>query len=175
MSWEVVYNVVVDIVIPMLAALVGGGITMWGVVYTIKHEQKDTHEQTRKTAKPWIFSLDKFEHYDYKNAGQIKLEGISPLGEDSKLPFILRNTDNGIGIIEKFITANNEYLPVIGRILEKNSVNYVVVYLNQNENLKDMRFIIRDVYGNRYQYRAFQSGKSGKGNHIEEIGLIETR
>lgn len=167
------YDIFTDIIIPLLAALIGGGITMWGVIRTIKHERKNALEQTMQAAKPWIFSLDAFEHYDYKNAGDIKLEGCSPMGENAKLAFIFRNTDNGIGIIEKFFTQNNEYTPVIGRILEKNSVNNVTVFLSENENLEDMYFIIRDVYGNKYKYRAYQTGKSGKGNHIEEVGLIK--
>ena len=169
------YDVLVDILVPMAAAFLGGWITKWSVVRTIEHEQQNAHEQTRQAAKPWVFSLDEFEHYDFKNAGNIRIEGNAPLGEKITLPFILRNTDNGIGIIEKFVTANNTYTPVIGRVLDKNSVNNVVVYLNEHESLEDMYFIIRDVYGNRYKYKAFLTGKPGRGNHIEEIGLIEEK
>jgi len=177
MDWSKLftYDVLVDIIIPILAAFLGGGITMWGVVRTIKYERKNAQEQAIQAAKPWIFSLDALEHYDYKNAGDIKLEGNSPLRKESTLQFILRNTDNGIGIIEKFVTEKNEYIPVIGRILDKNSINHVTVFLNKNESLKDMHFIVRDVYGNRYNYRAYQTDNPDKGYHIEEIGLISNK
>lgn len=177
MDWGELFNydVLVDIAVPMLAAFFGGMITMWGVVRTIKYERKNAQEQTIQAAKPWIFSLDALESYDDKNAGDIKMEGDSPLGRNAFLVFVLRNTDNGIGIVEKFVTENNAYFPVIGRILDKNTVTNITVFLNANESLKDMYFIIRDVYGNRYKYKAFQTGKSGKGNHIEEIGLIKER
>lgn len=177
MDWSKIfsYSVLVDIIVPMIAAFLGGGITMWGVVRTIKYERNNSREQALQAAKPWIFSLDEFEHYDYKNAGDIKLEGNAPMESKPTLSFIFRNTDNGIGIIDKFVTENNEYIPSIGRILDKNSVNHVTVLLNENENLKDMYFVVRDVYGNKYRYRAFQTGKAGKGNHIEEIGLIKEK
>lgn len=166
------YDILVDIIVPLLAALIGGGITMGGVAHTIKHEHKNTLEQTRKAAKPWIFSLDMHEHFDKKNTGTIRLEGNSPLGGNATIEFILRNTDNGIGIIKKFVTKNNEYLPIIGRILDKNSTNTVIVNLNKEENLEDMLFIISDVYGNEYKYQAYQTGNICKGNHIKEIGPI---
>ena len=35
------YRIIVDIGIPLLSALIGGGITMWGVVRTIKYEHKN--------------------------------------------------------------------------------------------------------------------------------------
>lgn len=177
MNWSILlnYNLWVDIIVPLLAAFIGGGITMWGVILTIKYERKNSLEQTKQAAKPWIFSLDLHENYDFKKAGDIILEGNSPIGRNASLVFVIHNTDNGIGIIEKFVTENNEYLPSIGRILDKNSINNVTVYLNEKENLEDMYFVIQDVCGNRYKYKAYQTGKAGKGNHIKEIGLMKER
>ena len=168
------YDVLVDILVPMAAAVLGGWITMWGVVRTIKHEQQNAHEQTLQAAKPWIFSLDTFEHrYNNNAASMIKMQGKTPAGSNCTLSFLLHNTDNGIGIIEKFVTENNEYLPGLGRIIEKNSTVEVIISLDTNETLENMYFIIRDIYGNRYKYKAYQTGQPAKGNHIEEIGLIE--
>ena len=176
-NWSILYDreIWVDIIVPILAALLGGWITMWGVVHTIKFERKNAREQAMQAAKPWIFSLDPCEDYDYKNTGRIILQGDAPLEPNASLEFILRNTDNGIGIIEKFITKNNEYFPVLGRILDKNTAKEVIVTLNTHENLENMYFIIRDVYGNRYKYKAFMAFPSSKGNHIEEIGLMKKR
>jgi len=110
MDWSKLfnYNTLVDIYVPLFAALIGGFITMRGVVRTIKFERKNAIEQTRQSVKPWVFSLDALENYDSQRAGDIRMEGDSPIGSNACLVFVLRNTDNGIGIVEKYVTENNE-------------------------------------------------------------------
>lgn len=48
------YNVWVDIVIPLVSALIGGGITLWGVILTIRHETKKAKEEYKERIKPFV-------------------------------------------------------------------------------------------------------------------------
>lgn len=165
------YDVWVDIIIPLISALIGGLVTMWGVVLTIKREQKNAEEQKHQAAKPWLYSLDRFEDYDHNKAGRIELKGNST--SDKRIAFIIKNTDNGIGIIEKFVTINSVHQPFVGRIIDRNSIVEVKVNLESGASLQNMYFIIRDIYGTRYRYNAYQTLEVAKGNHIEEVGLAK--
>lgn len=169
------YDILVDIVVPLLSALIGGLLTMLGVVYTIKNERNKSEEQTIQDAKPWLFSLVPLDEYDYKKASTIILRGSEPLDENMKLQFIIKNTDNGVGIIEKFETENNVYFPCVGRILDKNSISHVDAVVNKWETLKDMFLYVKDIYGNRYKYKVLFDEEARGGYRIEEVEFIPTK
>lgn len=150
------YSVCVDIIIPLLSALIGGFVTMLGVILTIKHEQKKAAEQRKQDAKPWLFSMDDKENFDCKKANDIILMADATMEGRAGLCILIKNTDNGVGIIEKLQTKDNTYLPTVGRILDKNSISYVHFFFAPHETLTDMYLYISDVYGNKYMYRVEQ-------------------
>lgn len=167
------YQTWTDIVIPLVAAFIGGFLTLAGVWLTIHREKKVAKENTRFSVKPWIYSLDAIEHYDHNSANTILLEGDTSI--NSRLQFVIKNTDNGIAIIDRFETENNVYPPKAGKILDKNSVTHLNINLGENETLKDMHLYIKDVYDNTYKYKAYLRSGSWTGNHIEEIGLVSSK
>lgn len=169
------YDIWVDIIIPLLSAVLGGAITMWGVVHTIKHEQKKAEEQAIQDVKPWVFSLDPLEDYDYKKASVITLSASEQLSGNTNIQFIIKNTDNGVGIIEKYETENNTYYPRVGRILDKNSVNYINIILSPKETLEDMFLYVNDIYGNSYKYKVILVENPNNGHRIKEVGFIPSK
>lgn len=163
------YDVWVDIIIPLLSAVLGGAITMWGVVHTIKHEQKNSEEQTRLSVKPWLFSVDDDGTSDTRNANFYLMQAEEYLSNDSCLSFLIRNTDNGVAILEKFQTKNNTYTPYVGKILDKNTVTYLQVRIAPEETLENMYLYIKDIYGNTYYYRADIGEASEKTCTLTEV------
>ena len=167
------YQTLKDIVVPLVAAFIGGFLTLAGVWLTIHREKKAAKDNKRASVKPWIYSLDAIEHYDHNSANTILLGCDTTVR--TQLQFIIKNTDNGIAIIDRFETENNVYLSKAGKILDKNSVTHLLVNLGENETLEDMYLYVKDVYGNTYQYRAYQRSGSWSGNRIEEMGLISSK
>ena len=167
------YDVFIDIIIPLLSALIGGFVTMLGVILTIKHEQKKAAEERKQDAKPWLFSMDDKENFDCTKANDIILMADATLEGRPGLCILIKNTDNGVGIIEKLQTKNNTYLPTVGRVLDKNSISYVHFFFAPHETLTDMFLHISDVYGNKYMYRVEQiAGK--KACTITEVTISQS-
>ena len=167
------YKVCVDILIPLLAALIGGGMTLLGVRHTIKNERNKANESAKLAAKPWLFSMNDAENFDCTKANDIILMADTTMEGRPGLCILIKNTDNGVGIIEKLQTKNNTYLPTVGRILDKNSISYVHFFFAPHETLTDMFLHISDVYGNKYMYRVEQiAGK--KACTITEVTISQS-
>ena len=150
------YDVCVDIIIPVISAILGGFLTMWGVLFTIKRERENAKEQTRLAAKPWLFSLDDSEYFDSSDVHGIVVAAKEKHESHKELTIVIRNTDNGVGIVKKLQTENNTYLPISGRIIDKSSINYLQIVIAPNETLKDMYLFITDIYNNVYKYKVEQ-------------------
>ena len=163
------YNIFVDIVIPLVSAFIGGFVTLAGVWLTIRRDKKREKENDKKCVKPWIYSIDDVENFDCKKANDI-IMAVSPDKKlEGGLTFVIKNTDNGVGIIDRFVTENKTYIPIVGRILDKNSITYLHVYFENGETIKDMYLYVNDVLGNQYKYKAFQHDSKRTINYIEEV------
>lgn len=162
-------DVFVDIVVPLLSAIIGGALTLVGVWLTIHRDKKRDEDNLKKSVKPWIFSEDNFDHYDYKDKNYINMAVSSESVLNNCFKIYIKNTDNGIGIVDKLVTKNQMYIPVFGEILEKNKVTSLNIYYQDKcENLQDMILYIKDVYGNPYKYKV-QICNNSKKWRIEEI------
>ena len=150
------YNFFVDIGIPLISALLDGFVTMWGVILTIRHEKKKGEEQSIQSVKPWIFSLNEMENYDRLLVNRIALRNPASSNVAKKY-MIIKNTDHGIGIIQYLKTENKTYYPIFGKLLEKGSVTEIELYFCEGETLKNLVFVVSDVFGNQYQYEVIQS------------------
>lgn len=162
------YDVIADIVIPIIVGVLGCLVTIYGIKMTFQHEKKVQERKTIDDAKPWIFTLDAAEKHDHKEKNRIILKGPTPVSDTAKIFFLIRNTDNGVGIIKSFQTENTTYHPAIGRVLDKNSYTEVDVMLSQGDNLKNMHLVISDVYGTEYWYKAVSTENSFV-YHLEEV------
>lgn len=162
------YDVIADIVIPIIVGVLGCLVTIYGIKMTFQHEKKVQERKTIDDAKPWTFTLDAAESVNHKEKNRIILKGSAPASNSARIVFIIKNTDNGVGIIQRFQTESTTYLPAIGRVLDKNSCTEVCIMLNEGECLKNMYLIISDVYGTEYKYRAVPTENSTLVYHLEE-------
>lgn len=163
------YQVWVDIIIPLISAFIGGFITMLGVIITIRSEKKKEAKNAIKAIKPWIFSLDYCNDNDIENANMICLSDGNPINHSVDAHILIKNTDNGIGIIEKMQTEKNTYYPTIGKLLEKDRVTKLNICFGSGENLRNMLLTITDIYGNKYLYEVFMETKHRYVWQIREI------
>ena len=78
------------------------------------------------------------------------------MGQDMSYFSIIKNTDNGIVILDRVETENNRYYPEADTVVEKNQMFELKVrwIISGNETLKDVRLFVKDIYGNEYQYPA---------------------
>lgn len=163
------YNVWVDIVVPLISAFIGGFITLAGVWLTIRRDKKRDENNRIKDAKPWIFSLSDCENFDCKEANDIVLASSFDVKGKKGFSVVIKNTDNGVCVIDKFVTERKEYFPVVGKIIDKNSIAYLHVFFDEGETIRDMFLYVNDVYGNSYKYKAFQGNNISEKSYIEEV------
>lgn len=149
---------ITGVIIPLIAALIGGGLTMWGVVYTIKSQRKDEEKRRRDAVRPFLYSCPKEPGYQKPIMKMYVFSNPDEpcMGQDMAYFGIIKNTDNGIMILDRVETENNRYYPEADTVVEKNQMFELKVrwIISGNETLKDVRLFVKDIYGNEYQYPA---------------------
>lgn len=155
-----------DIVLNIVAAVVGGALTLAGVAWTIKKTDEDKKETQRLTLKPWLFwsniarTIKGTQQYYFSNP---TLNVI-----DYKFVGCLKNTDNGIAVLKKIITANNEYYPESDAIVDKDSYFVIFAHLDEKDIAEAVYLVVEDVLHNEYKYQFVEGGFPG-----QKIGLLE--
>lgn len=146
-------EIISNIVVPILSAIIGGALTLFGVWLTIHRDKKRDEENLKKSAKPWIFSIDSSYDYSNETSNKIEMSTVHNSANNSYERCIgIKNTDNGIGIVDKLTTANKTYIPETYNIFEKDTVTVISVYFEEGDSLKDIELHVNDVYGNSYVY-----------------------
>lgn len=159
--------IIADIVVPLVSALIGGGLTLVGVIFTIRSQNKKDYIAKKASARPWIFSCTKYLPGDSKIYSMYPDMGFSP---NMFISGIIKNTDNGILILNYVQSETTKYTPNDDNVVEKNSSIQLVIYLkNQVETLKDLHLYIKDIYGNQYRYQLILSGGEFTLGKCEEI------
>ena len=155
-------NICTDIVIPLVSAAIGGGLTLLGVWLTIRSQTKKEEAQRHLSAKPILLSYAKRQGFQNKPLQIYRMEigGTLTTTDDPYATIFIKNTDNGLARLNRIETENNEYFPSCGNIVEKNALVQVVVILapNGTETLKNVSLIVDDLYGNSYEYELIARG-----------------
>ncbi len=130
-------EIVTSIVIPIISTLIGGLITLIGVIITIRSENKkskkelEIHEKERKEEirlmnEPLFYILDPMQDYDYKKA--VEFVFLSNEEDTYSSQIIFKNTDK-IQIILDYISINGKkYYPSNGTVVDKNVIFYISVF-----------------------------------------------
>ena len=164
------YDMTVDIIIPIVAALLGGGLTMWGVAWTLKAQKKERDEDARLAVKPVFYRLHPMQDYEYKDAQEFAM--CCSENPTWKVYAIIKNTENGILILDRLETANNVYYPHHGSVIEKNTVINLHIGLVDGDTMEGATFHVKDVLGNEYVY-AVTTTTHSDGKSIEISGYTE--
>lgn len=145
-----------DIFIPLISAFIGGGLTLLGVFLTIQHGNRCRNEEREKElksqAKPILINYAAGRP-DSKDAVVFQFSSSGKLESTCTLTGIIKNTDNGIAFVDKIVSGDITYLPIIDSTIDKNVVVRIVVSLaDKREKLKGATMFVHDIYGNQYCY-----------------------
>ena len=137
------FNMWLDVVLPIGCALISGGLTVLGVLLTIKHENN----------KPIFYRIDPQQEFDSKSAHYFQFNFNSEK-DGTEIEGIFKNTDNSILILDRVISNGKEYYPSFGKVVDNNITFYLYVYLDENINSDDeIIIIVKDVLNNEYKYK----------------------
>lgn len=56
-----IYEILKDIIIPLISAFIGGGVTFWGIKKTIQYEQICRKEDEKRYYKPFFIALNEYD------------------------------------------------------------------------------------------------------------------
>lgn len=175
-----------EIVIPIVAAIYGGMLTLVGVSLTIRKSDIDRKEDELKKAKPLVFIVDRtreeahdFLRFKFDNlvcnneifAGETKYKLNS---------FLLKNADYSFSCL-KGICINNDILAmVIAQGFDKGQ-NYACLcdlVFPYNKEIKNMYLLLVDMLDNYYTLEVnfqFDPDKRKKTKEIDIVSGIELK
>ncbi len=164
-------QVITSILVPLVSACIGGGLTLLGVRLSLRSERKKEEKNRIDSAKPWLYSLDRREDQDWKSVYELFFSSDGRIDPTQKpTTIIIKNTDNGIAILDRIITETTEYYPVAGKVIEKGKKAHLYIQWAKSETLVNMRLQLHDVYGNEYCYEILQGNESNENSwHIKDI------
>ena len=143
-----------EIVLTIASALLGGILTLVGVAWTIKKGDSDRRETQQLTLKPWIFLMQGYLSQEEKKKLPKYIFTTSGLAQnDAKRFCVLKNTDNGIAILKEISSKRYRYIPIGDAIVDKNSVFYLYVDFEDDDEKEELRLTIEDVLHNEYNYK----------------------
>lgn len=106
-----------DIIIPLLSAFIGGGVTYWGVKKTIEYEKMCREDDEKRYYKPFFVAINEFDDKLKDKITKIEFEN----GEEmySLINGYIKNFDFSHFCIEKIEINKIAYTPVTNSVIEK--------------------------------------------------------
>ena len=151
-------NIISDVIIPIVASLIGGLLTLGGVIITINTQNKKDKEANKMRIKPYLYANNPYQIIKgLDNADSFVMLNENGEKGDYEIEGIIKNTDNAILILRN--------------VIDKNTVFYLYVFPNKIENDSNIYLTITDVMNNEYYYKMTCSfdGKKYYGiNALEE-------
>ena len=154
----------IDIVIPLICALIGGMLTFFGVLYTIKKQTKKEKKEEKLKYKPYLkISHNKcgqeicLQRYiigmlEPENINSEKFKYYSFILED----FSILNSSNAECLLREIVIDNKKY-PFHETLLLKNEQAIIITtrnsYVNISKLLKEIYLTASDSLGNLYYYK----------------------
>ena len=161
-----------DVIIPILASIVGGLFTFIGVYMTIQHEKKKEQEERKLQNKPLFYRLDPRQEYEYKEAVDFYLGVGNFDNKAGQIYGVIKNTDNAILVIEGVSVNGKIYKSLFGNVVDKNQIFNLFVNVSNSLNDNDeVIFKIKDIMNNQYDYKVDIKYKDEK--YCEIIGFAE--
>lgn len=163
-----------NIIIPTVSAIIGGLCTFLGVLITILHEKKKEKEERLLANKPLFYRLDLRQEYEYKSAVDFCL-GVGNFDDKEGQIFgVIKNTDNAVLIIDGVSVNGKLYKSLYGDVVDKNQIFNLYINVSEKINKEDeIIFVVKDIMENKYEYRVETGYKDEKYSEI--IGLKEIK
>ena len=133
-------------------AIIGGGLTLIGVAWTIKKNNDDRKHDQQASVKPLLYPIAHMSEYNYKEAVELCFYKLSNDGKELFLG-VIKNTDNGILIVKEALINNERYMMDFPVVLDKNIPGHISVLGNQELDIQSMYIIGQDILGNIIKYK----------------------
>lgn len=172
-------EIITQIVIPLVSAIIGGGMTLWGVGLTLRRERKREETQKKETYMPFLFSvndqatvdLDSVIHYTF-GLGKAS-EEIAFVGVQGRI----KNIGQKAYILDRIETPNFTYVPLDGSVVDVGRVCQIYIYAEDNLDT-EWSLYVRDLLGNQYKYEMLDvqtqffriNGEIGQGVQEKRCG-----
>ena len=187
-SYSLEDNTIFNSLITLFSSIIGGGITLVGVAWTINHNKLEKRKEEEQKAKPVVFICDpsttSFDREKLITKILLSNNKLGSLNEAPKnknaytLPHILiNNSDYSHVIIRGFIINDKYHLYDYGQVLPKDSTIYLKsdFRFEYQEEIKYVSIILQDMLENLYELVLnFTIVKDKKDNVIKINSGIET-
>ncbi len=152
------------ILIPLISALIGGGLTLAGVIVTIKWEAKQKKQEEIEKVKPIIICV---EEQSIKRDEKIyDCEFYSNGDSDETLCGVFKNTDNGILFLDMLESELKTYRPHRVITVDKNTYFRIILINVIGESLEELKLYCHDIFGNKYIYEMDSSFEPIESNNV---------
>ena len=159
------YNFWVDIGIPLISALIGGGLTLAGVLITIAHSNKTMKNEYINKYKPSFKFRTPMDDFDFKNSKVIMFKCGNCKENSKKILGMFTNTDKASFEIDS-IYINGECFRIdINRYIAKSENFDFELCVDKDLKVETLELKVIDDQNNIYRYKLdFEFSTKG---HIE--------
>ena len=152
-----------DIIIPLISSLIGGGLTLIGVIITIRHTNKTIRNDFVSKYKPSFKLRNPMDDFDFKYSKPVMFKGGN-CGENlKKILGMFTNTDKANFEIDA-IYINGEYFRIdINRYIAKSEDFDFALCIDKELKVENLELKILDEQNIVYRYKLEFKGNE-KGN-----------
>lgn len=156
------YKIWVDIVTPLLSSLIGGGLTLAGVIITISHSNKTIRNEIMNKYKPSFKLRNPMDDFDFKNSKIIMFKKGNSSKNSKLILGMSTNTDKANFEIDA-IYINNEYYRIdVNRYIAKSEDFDLSLCIDKDLTIETLELKVLDEQNNVYRYKLeFKSNVKG--------------
>ena len=158
--------IIAYIIIPIISSLIGGGLTLIGVLMTIKFENKKRKDEIKMAIKPLFYLINPLQDYDYRHVSYYEFDNNYE-DNNKHIEIIFKNTDNAILVFDNISVNGKKYYSQNGNIVDKNTTFNVSLSFSKDViiNESEIIFTVKDSLNNNYKYKLGYKTKDSK--HID--------
>ncbi|RJP57548.1 MAG: hypothetical protein C4543_09625 [Ignavibacteriales bacterium] len=143
------------IVLTIISAVYGGMITLIGIAWTIKENNKSIRLNHINQIKPLFYPI-KYSNVNHMNNSTIQVwfvPNIEKRTGDHQIIGAFKNSDKSEFIIDRLVIDDVDYLPESVSVVEKGKITEVLIFAESyTESSHEALLYIYDVEGNKYKY-----------------------
>ena len=173
-EWLGLKDKALEYFIQIYACVLGGIITLAGVSWTIKDQNKNRKQDELLKYKPLFYPVE------LSNANRKKIKPLEITFTSQNVKFkkvlcmgIIENSDNSIVLLKKCIINGMEFFPLNNGIVAKSKSYMILIQINKLSINDDIKLIVTDVLNNEYIYTIKLVGTKDKELVVWNILSIE--
>lgn len=153
-------QVITQVIVPLVASLIGGAMTIAGVVITLRHQSKAEKSQKKLEAFPYLYSLERNKNTVNSPAHApdiiLKMDSDGAESEDEPHYLLLhiQNSSNGIALINRIENGSETYYPIGSGVIDKDKAATLGIELlpRRSHMVHNWKLYVNDIYKNEYCY-----------------------